>query len=64
MPAAFQAVSIERGRLGDYVGARGAACRVLDQKLRLALAASSGATGFATRRLPPIEALTGPKSRT
>jgi predicted NBD/HSP70 family sugar kinase len=64
MPAAFQAVTIERGRLGDYVGARGAACRVLDQKLRLALAASSGATGFATRRLPPIEALTGPKSRT
>jgi glucokinase len=31
MPHAYNAVTIERGRLGDYVGALGAACRVLDR---------------------------------
>ncbi|OHD82856.1 MAG: hypothetical protein A3J97_02990 [Spirochaetes bacterium RIFOXYC1_FULL_54_7] len=37
MPHAFNAVTIERGRLGDYVGALGAACRVLDRKYTFAL---------------------------
>ena len=50
MPDAFEVVTIERGQLGDYVGALGAACRVLDNKLQLALAATSGETGFATPR--------------
>lgn len=40
VPDAFKAASIERGRIGESVGALGAACRVLDEKL--ALAASSG----------------------
>jgi predicted NBD/HSP70 family sugar kinase len=37
MSHAFNAVTIERGRLGDYVGALGAACRVLDRKYTFAL---------------------------
>lgn len=37
MPHAFNAVTMERGRLGDYVGALGAACRVLDRKYTCAL---------------------------
>lgn len=39
MPHAFNAVRIERGILGDSVGALGGACRVLDRKLPLVLAA-------------------------
>jgi glucokinase len=46
MPHALQVVTIERGRLGDYVGALGAACRVLDQKLRLALKGKAGRIHF------------------
>lgn len=36
MPHAFQAVKIERGALGESVGAIGGACLVLDRKLALA----------------------------
>ena len=36
MPHAFHSASIERGRLDDFVGAHGAACRVLDRKYVLA----------------------------
>lgn len=36
MPHAFQAVRIERGALGEFVGAIGGACLVLDRKLPLA----------------------------
>ncbi|HET7839367.1 MAG TPA: ROK family transcriptional regulator [Rectinemataceae bacterium] len=35
----YQAVRIERGRLGEFTGALGAACLVLDRKLALALGA-------------------------
>jgi len=36
MPHPFQAAGIERGALGESVGALGAACLVLDRKLSLA----------------------------
>ncbi len=39
MPDAFDVVTIERGQLGESVGALGAACQVLDRKLQLALQA-------------------------